>query len=143
MDGPNFIVEYLDPEAFGGAHLPAGLPLLTVGRRMVAVVVAYARHLQKASAAVGTSFGDKTSLQALHQLHIEEIYQSAKVQLLHQLMVVLINLHHSWRFPTHAAYKGIQTVFIDLLGQRNLPLAFLFSKAVRWNASVKNQEYLS
>ena len=92
MDGPYLIVEYLGPEVLGGAHLPTGLTLLTVGRRTVAVVAAGTRHLQKPFAAVGTPLGDKTSLQAPHQLHIDEIFQSVEVQLLRQLVSVLIDL---------------------------------------------------
>ena len=142
MDSPNLIVEHLGPEALAGAHLPAGLTLLAVGCGLVAVVVAGARRLQKPPAAVGTSLGDKASLQASHQFHIDEIFQSVEVQLLHQLMVFLIDLQHGVLnvhlgrvhirrlSQAHTAYKSVQTVFIDLLGQRNLPLALPFFKGL-------------
>ena len=140
MDGPDAIILHLGPEALGGAHLPAGFPLLTVGRGPVAVVVAGARRLQKPLSAVGAPLGDKAPLQAPHQLHVDEILQPVKVQLLHQLMVLLIDLQHGVldvhlrrvhlpRLPqAHAAHKGVHTVFIDLLCQRDFPLAFLFFK---------------
>lgn len=88
MDLPDIVVVGFLFEAFRRPYFAAGLSILP-RYRFIAVRICRARSLQKPPAAVRTAFRDKTLLQSLHQLYVDEIQQSVEVHLLDDLALAL------------------------------------------------------
>ncbi len=107
MDFPNIVVVNFLFEAFCCAYFAAGLSALP-RRRFIAVRICRARSLQKPPAAVRTAFRDKTLLQSLHQLYVDEIQQSVEVHLLDDLALALnFSVHAVLSFHQRCVYLGM------------------------------------
>lgn len=130
MDFPNVVVVDFLFEAFCRAYFATGLSALPQCR-FIAVRVRCTRSLQKPPATVRAALRNKTLLQALHHLDVDEIQQSVEVHLLDNLTLSLnfaaytvlglylrcVDLRIS--AETHSAHKRAEVVQINISRSRS------------------------